>query len=125
MTNTDLISSIGLVAISPDIHSPYVTSDLASGGQKADDFQGAIGTADKRQKAPKLFEIKILTTKPYGHKILQSKFAKPAPVKAFRRGGGGGTPQIRRFSQNETEFSPSPSSRIALSFRGISTACRA
>jgi hypothetical protein len=44
------------------------------------------------QKARKSFKLKILTSNPYALKILQTIFAAPAPVKAFRGMGGGGVP---------------------------------
>jgi hypothetical protein len=40
-------------------------------------------------KQPKSFVLNILTSKPLGLKILQSNFAKPAPVAAFERGREG------------------------------------
>ena len=48
-------------------------------------------------KACKSFKVKILTSNSYGLKILQTIFAAPAPVKAFRGMGGGGTPQFGEF----------------------------
>jgi hypothetical protein len=53
------------------------------------------------KKSSNSFVVKILTSKPLGLKILQTLFAKPAPVKAFGGGGGGGMPQNARISQNE------------------------
>ena len=49
------------------------------------------GTGIPLQEAGKFFVIKILTSNPLGLKILQSIFVEPAPVKAFREGGGRGT----------------------------------
>lgn len=54
------------------------------------------------EKADKFFVVKILTCKPLRLKILQSIFADPAPVKAFRGVGGGGYPKFLPISQNET-----------------------
>lgn len=51
---------------------------------------------------PNAFVFKILTSKIFDIKILQTLFADPAPVKAFRGWGEGGTPRKRRFSRNET-----------------------
>ncbi len=69
-----------------------VISDLAPHIKKADYVQGASGTRSTREKAHKLFVVKILTSKSLRLKILQGTFAKPAPVKAFRGEGGGGVP---------------------------------
>jgi len=66
----------------------------------ADDCQGESGTRGSAEKARKLFEIKILTSNPYALKILQSFFAKPAPVAVSQKVGGGGYSSYRRFSQN-------------------------
>jgi hypothetical protein len=79
-----------------------VTSDLAINKKKADHGQGASGKNITREKATKFFASKILTSKPLGLKILQSIFAEPAPVKAFRGWGEGGYPLNPRFSRNET-----------------------
>ena len=70
-----------------------VTSNLAVNKKKADHGQGVSGRNTIREKATKLFVVKILTSKALWLKILQTIFAKPAPVKAFRAGGGGGYPQ--------------------------------
>jgi len=67
-----------------------VTSDLARFSRKADHRQGVSGIRQGLKKARKLFEIKILTPNSYALKILQTIFAKPAPVKAFRGMGGRG-----------------------------------
>jgi hypothetical protein len=78
-----------------------VTSNLALYKNKADHGQGVSGTSSIGEKANELFVIKILTSKPLRLNILQSIFADPAPVKAFRCGGRG-TPKSRPISQNET-----------------------
>ena len=49
------------------------------------------------EKARKSFKVKILTSNSYALKILQTIFATPAPVKAFRGVGGGGYPPIPRI----------------------------
>ena len=54
------------------------------------------------QKACKSFKVKILTSNPYALKILQTIFAAPAPVKAFRGWGEGGPPQFRNISRSES-----------------------
>jgi hypothetical protein len=55
----------------------------------------------KLQIRPNFFVIKILTSKSWRLKILQRIFAEPAPVKAFRGVGEGGTSLNPRFSRNE------------------------
>ena len=65
------------------------------------------GTGIPLQEAGKFFVIKILTSNPLGLKILQSIFVEPAPVKAFREGGGRGYPSHSTFSRNETAAEPS------------------
>jgi len=59
------------------------------------------------------FALKILTCKLFDIKILQTIFAKPAPIKPFRRGWGRGYPRLgvqtgtgRRESQVEPLASP-------------------
>ena len=44
---------------------------------------------------PNAFVFKILTSKIFDIKILQTLFAKPAPSKTFREYGGGGVPRFR------------------------------
>ena len=56
---------------------------------------------DCRQKARKLFVIKILTSNPWRLKILQTIFANPAPSKTFRGGGGGGIPDRPDFPETK------------------------
>ena len=70
----------------------HVTSNLDSKIQRADYCQGGGGTRSHHEKGHKFFVIKILTSKYYWFKILQSIFANRAPVKAFRGGGEGGVP---------------------------------
>jgi hypothetical protein len=79
-----------------------VTSNLDPQIQKADDGQGGGGIRKNRGAALNSFVVKILTSKPLGLKILQGIFVEPAPVKAFRELGGGGTHETRGLSQNET-----------------------
>jgi hypothetical protein len=67
-----------------------VTSNLALDRQKADDSQGESGMPSDSEKARKFFVVKIFTSKSFVVKILRRFFAKPAPVKPFRRVGGGG-----------------------------------
>jgi hypothetical protein len=62
-----------------------VTSDLAPGKKKADDRQGVSGLRQRVAEDANSFELKILTSNPLPLKILQTLFAEPAPVKAFRR----------------------------------------
>jgi hypothetical protein len=80
-----------------------VTSNLDPRIQTADHLQGGGGTRRNREPASKSSVLKILTSKPLALKILRAIFAKPAPVKAFRGGGGRGVyPSTSRFSPNET-----------------------
>jgi hypothetical protein len=69
-----------------------VTSDLAHKKEKADHRHGEWGARASLQKACNSFVVKILTSNPYALKILQTLFAKPAPVKAFQRDTGRGVP---------------------------------
>lgn len=73
---------------------PNVTSNLDPEIQRADHRQGGGGTQPILQKARKCFQLKILTSNSYRLKILQTIFADPAPVKAFRGVGEGGIPQF-------------------------------
>jgi hypothetical protein len=70
----------------------HVTSNLDPQLQRADDGQGGGSIRRNREADPNFFVIKILTSNPLGPKILQGIFAEPAPVKAFKRVGGGGVP---------------------------------
>lgn len=65
-----------------------VTSNLDPTQQREDHRHGRGRNARKGRKDPKSLVVKILTFKPLWLKILQSIFANPAPVKAFRGGGG-------------------------------------
>jgi hypothetical protein len=64
--------------------------------------KGGGGTRGGREKVRKSFVVKILTSKSLGLKILQTFFAKPAPVKSFKGVGGGGTSANPHFSQKGT-----------------------
>jgi hypothetical protein len=95
-----------------------VTSDLAHKKEKADHRHGEWGARASLQKSCNPFVVKILTSNPYALKILQTLFAKPAPVKAFQRDRGRGVPtSIPKFpkwsrarthnsTQSENIFSP-------------------
>jgi hypothetical protein len=74
-------------------HNPTVTSALDLNFQRADHRQGGSGINRNLGEASNSCLFKILTSNPYVLKILQSIFAEPAPVKAFRRGGGRGVPE--------------------------------
>ena len=76
---------------------PDVTSDLDAKNQRADHRQGGGGAIGNRERGANSFVVKILTSKPLGLKILQTIFAKPAPVAAFRGVGAGGYPEICYF----------------------------
>jgi hypothetical protein len=65
------------------------------------------------ERAPKrscnfCFAFKFLTSNPYALDIVQTPFAKPAPVKPLRGWGGGGvlpqTPEIPKTAPAETLF---------------------
>ena len=63
------------------------------------------------KKARKLFGIKILTPNSHALKILQTTFAKPASVKAFRGMGEGGYPKTERIPKMELAQMRSPNAR--------------
>jgi hypothetical protein len=69
-----------------------VTSDLDPRIQTADHCLGGGGARRNREPGSNSFVPKILTPKPLGLKILQTIFANPAPVAAFKGVGGGGYP---------------------------------
>jgi hypothetical protein len=71
---------------------PSVTSDLDPKIQRADDRRGGGDARRNRERGSNSFVLKILTSKPLPLKILQTIFANPAPVAAFRGWGGGGYP---------------------------------
>jgi hypothetical protein len=77
------------------LHSMSQVTDSASNSH----FPAEAVSAGGREKACNSFVVKILTSKPLGLKILQGILANPAPVKAFRCGGG--IPVNARISQNE------------------------
>jgi hypothetical protein len=68
----------------------HVTSDLAAHAKQADDGQGGGGIDQYRDTGHNSRVFKILTSKLFDIKILQTLLAAPAPVKAFRGVGGGG-----------------------------------
>jgi hypothetical protein len=72
----------------------------------------------------KCSEIKILTPKPLGLKILRSIFAKPAPDKAFTGAWGEGTFPSARNSHFGTNFGRRKKSRKELFFREFPQAAR-
>jgi hypothetical protein len=91
--------------VSPIFHRrnvSRVTSDLALNFRKADHGQGISGARNYHRTHRKFFVIKVLTSNSLALKILQTLFAEPAPVKAFRGGGGEGVPQTRHFSPSGT-----------------------
>jgi hypothetical protein len=74
-----------------------VTSNLNPEIQSADHRQGGGGIRRNPGQGLNSLVLKILTSNPQALKILQAIFANPAPVKAFRRVGGGGTPRNQNF----------------------------
>jgi hypothetical protein len=94
LTNADAFPN------STSIPQPLVTPDLDPETQTADHRQGGGGARRNHELGPNPFVLKILTSKPLGLKILQTIFANPAPVAAFREGDGGGYPLNLAISQN-------------------------
>jgi hypothetical protein len=86
LTNADAFPN------STSFPQPLVTPDLDPETQTADHRQGGGGARRNQELGPNPFVLKILTSKPLGLKILQTIFANPAPVAAFREGDGGGVP---------------------------------
>jgi len=72
----------------------------------------------------KFFEIKILTPKPLGLKILRGILAKPAPDKAFTGLRGRGTLPPARNSHFETSFGTRKKALNKAFFRGYPQAAR-
>lgn len=108
--------------VSTESNLKDVTSDLAFHSQRSRSLPRANSKRSDRENDRKPFVIKILTSNPLRLKILQAIFAKPAPVKAFQRVGGGGYPSKARISQNGSR----PRALIRASrqtfFRELSTA---
>jgi len=96
-----------------------VTSDLAFEKKTADHGQGVSGTRDALAASTKFFVVKILTPKPLGLKILQTVFAEPAPLKAFRGWGEGGYPDNHKFPKTELPKELPKSRLIQLFFRNF------
>ena len=67
-----------------------MTCNLAAVAKRADDSRGGGGTDKCRGRGSNSLVVKILTSKLFDIKILQTLFADPAPVKAFRGWGGRG-----------------------------------
>src|ERR1035437_9869070 len=86
-----------LRATDPEIHNCRVTSNLVIHRQKSRSCSRRSGSCGEREKRRKSFVVKILTSKLLAIKILQSIFADFAPVKGFRRRGGGGALGTRSF----------------------------
>jgi hypothetical protein len=77
------------------IHSPDVTSDLVPLIKIARSWPRRTGYGEPYRLTPNSFVLKILTSKLFGIKILQTIYAGPAPSKTLRRYGGGGYPGFR------------------------------
>jgi hypothetical protein len=71
-------------------HNPVVTSNLVFYSQIAHHGAGGGSIARQRENGRKLFVLKILTSKLFATKILQTLFANRAPRKALHRGWGEG-----------------------------------
>src|SRR5271169_2665817 len=67
-----------------EIHRSQVTSNLAAHVKQADYGQGGGGVDKYRDSGPKSSVVKILTSKLFDIKILQTLFANTVSVKAFR-----------------------------------------
>ena len=94
-----------------------MTSDLATKDKEADHGQGGGGTGKVPNEGCNFFIFKILPSNSYALKILQTLFAKPAPVKAFRGVGEGGYPlKPLRLPKRTTHQQPSYSSSIQFFF---------
>jgi hypothetical protein len=79
-------------------YSTYLLpSNLVIHRQKSRSCSRRSGSCGDREKRRKSFVVKILTSKLLAIKILQSIFADFAPVKGFRRRGGGGALGTRSF----------------------------
>lgn len=76
-----------------EIHNTCVTSNLAPHRKLADHSRGAGCISSESNLRHKSFVLKILTSKLFAIKILQTLFANAAPSKPFRGMGGGGLPQ--------------------------------
>lgn len=103
---------MGFAGLVRSFPQPDVTSDLDPKIQRADHRQGGGGAGRNRERGFNSFVLKILTSKPLGLKILQSIFANPAPVAAFRGVGEGGTPETCYFPEMD---SPKKRSSVPLS----------
>ena len=84
-----------------DFHRLVVTSDLALKNLEGRELPRRKQSTQSARKTRKIFEINILTSKPYGLKILQTIFAIPAPVAASERVEGRGTRFKAGFSKTE------------------------
>jgi len=91
-----------------DFHRLVVTSDLALKNLEGRKLPRRKQSTQSARKTRKIFEINILTSKPYGLKILQTIFAKPAPVAASETAEGRGT----RFKAGFPKTEPVPKAKI-------------
>jgi hypothetical protein len=104
---------------------PSVTSDLAFRGKFVDHGQGGGGIQKFRGIHNKSIVFNILTLNPFTLKILQTLFAKPAPVKFLPWvGGEGGTPCKSEFPKTDLLEMSSPHPDFPLFFREIFTGHR-
>jgi hypothetical protein len=92
----------------PGFPQPNVTSNLDLKIQRADHSRGGGGAGRNPERGSNSIVLKILTSKPLGLKILQTIFANPAPVAAFRGvGGEGDTPENHDFPKTDSPKSAS------------------
>ena len=96
-----------------------MTSDLDAEFRKADHRHGEWAKRKISESRCNSIAFKILTSNPYALKILQTIFAEPAPVKAFRGGWGRGVPSNLADFPKSTQAekgSNQPSNQIYLEF---------
>jgi hypothetical protein len=82
-----------------EIHTCVATSNLALHPHLAHHRQGGGSRSTESNLAHKSFALKILTSKLFAIKILQTLFANPAPSKPFRGMGGGDALKVTRIYQ--------------------------
>ena len=99
------------------LHSPLVTSNLVPLTELARSWSRPRQSGEIRSQPSKLFVLKILTSKLFDIKILQTLFAEPAPSKTFRGGRG-----YHRFQARGRTKCPAPGRPLELYFSQESTA---
>jgi hypothetical protein len=87
-------------------HTHRVTSNLAPTISSARSWPKRAYWREPHWRTPNSHVLKILTSKLFDIKILQTLFANPAPSKAFRRWGGGGYPAFAPTFPNRQQPHP-------------------